>query len=370
MMKLDKSLVEEIGFNPYYQMVDGKQYVDLASNDYLGLANDDRVKAASMKAIKEYGVSGCGTPIATGYNALFQKVEQRLSAFTGLDETILFPSCYQANTGLFLNIVQKEDIILFDRLAHSSLIQGIRAAGCKIQPFLHNDMNHLQAILNRTKGQKIFIVTESVFSTEGSIAPLNEIVKLCEQYGAMPIVDDSHGIGVLGSQGGGILEHFQIKDFKGIYTASLGKALANSGGMIAGRGEVIEYLRYYCPHLIYSTAITPAALGGIDGVLDVLSAEFSKRSARMWKYKSVIEKEVNGLIHGEAPINAILTGDAKRTILLSKLLFERNILSTPFIEPSVPKNQGVVRLIAGAGLTEDQVKAAISAIKESLCVIS
>lgn len=370
MTKLDRSLIEEIGFNPYYQMMDGKQYVDLASNNYLGLAGDDRVKSAAIQAIREYGVSMCGTPIATGYTALFQRVEQRLSEFTGLEEAILFPSCYQANNGLFANLVKKEDIILFDRLAHSSLIQGIRAVGCKIQPFLHNDMNHLQTILDRTRGRKIFVVTESVFSTEGSIAPLDEIIKLCDQYGAMPMVDDSHGIGVLGSQGGGILKHFQIRDFKGIYTASLGKALVGSGGMIAGRGEVIEYLRYYCPHLIYSTAVTPATLGGIDGVLDVLADEFRERSARMWKYKSLIENAVDGLIPGEAPVNAILTGEAKKTIRLAKLLFERNILSTPFIEPSVPANQGVVRLIAGAGLTGDQVQAAIDAIKESLCVIS
>ena len=367
MLKLDTSLVEQVGFNPYYNIIPEGKYIDLASNNYLGLAAHDSVKQSAIDAILKYGASMCGTPVATGYIDLFQKLERRLSGFVGLPETIIFPSCYQANNGLFSAIAAPGDLIIVDRDAHSSLIQGIKAVGCKIVPFLHNDMDHLERILLRSKGYKqTFIVTESVFSTEGSIAPVAEIEKLCVKYNATAVVDDSHGIGVLGKRGGGVLAHFGIKDFTGIYTASLGKAMANNGGMISGRHEIISYLRYYCPQLVYSTAITPATLGGIDGALDVIDNDFPRLHSRMWEYKHMINQAFPTIPKSEAPINSIPTGVAYDTLLMSKKLFERGILSTPFIEPSVPKHQGIVRLIAGAGLTQAQVKTAINAIGECL----
>jgi len=364
MLELDRSLVEEIGFNPYYYSFDNKKYIDLASNNYLGLAENEKVKESAIDAIRKYGTSMCGTPIATGYIELFEETERRLSEFVNLDQTIIFPSCYQANNGIFGVLANKEDIIIFDRFAHSSLIQGIKAVGCKISPFLHNDMNHLEQILSRSQSFKqLFVVTESVFSTEGSIAPFKEIDLLCKKYNAVPIVDDSHAIGVIGKDGKGILQYQSITDFNGIYTASLGKAFANNGGMVAGNNKTIEYLRHYCPQLIYSTAIAPASLGGINGVLDVLAADFEELSSRMWRYKNLIYNSIDNIIKSEAPINSINTGTAKETILLSKKLFENGILSTPFIEPSVPKNEGIVRLIAGAGLSEEQIKCVVEKIK-------
>ena len=367
MLILDRSLVDEVGFNPYYQLMDKDKYIDLASNNYLGLADDIRVKRASISAIEQYGTSMCGTPIATGYISLFSELERRLSAFVGLEDTIIFPSCYQANNGIFASMADKDDLIIVDRYAHSSLIQGIKAVGCKISPFLHNDMNHLEKILARSQRyRQIFVVTESVFSTEGSIAPLDEISALCERYGALTIVDDSHGIGVLGKNGGGILEYLGMTNYQGIYTASLGKALANSGGVVAGTRKIIEVLRYYCPQLIFSTAVTPATLGGINGVLDVIETDFELLSKRMWHYKEIINQSGNYFMKSQAPINAIPTGSAKNTLMLAKKLFEYGIFTTPFIEPSVPKNEGVVRMIAGAGLTEQQVHYAIEKIKVSV----
>jgi len=247
-LKVDKSLAEKIGFNPYYcnlesglddpLIIDGKPFINLASNNYLGLAADARVKQAMIAAILKYGASLCGTPIATGNIDLYQQTEAELARFVGLEAAVVLPSCYQANNGLFTAVAGKDDLIVVDHFAHSSLIQGVKAVGCKIRPFLHNDMDHLQQILKQaSKYRHTFIVTESVFSTEGSIAPLNEIVKLAIQYGAIPVVDDSHGIGVIGQGGRGILAESNLGDFQGIYTASLGKALANGGGVIAGKAK-------------------------------------------------------------------------------------------------------------------------------------
>jgi len=368
MLEVDKSLAEKVGFNPYYSIFDNKVYIDLASNNYLGLAEHEKVKSSAVSAIQKYGVSMCGTPIATGYTELFKDTEERLSKFVGLDDTIIFPSCYQANNGFFSILANKEDFVIVDRLAHSSLIQGIKMIGCKITPFLHNDMNHLESILKRSgKFKRIFVVTESVFSTEGSIAPLDIIAVLCENYGAVPVVDDSHGIGVIGENGKGVLERFNLSNFNGIYTASLGKAIANTGGMVSGNGKIIEYLRYYCSQLVYSTALPPAVLGGINGALDVIASDFGKLSDTMWNYKRLIYNEIGGLtdklIKSESPINAVKTNSAEETLKLTKKLFENRIYVTPFIEPSVPVDCGVVRMIAGAGLTEEQVKCAINKIK-------
>ena len=375
---LDESLAEVAGHNPYYRRIDsgldakilvnGHKMIDLASNNYLGLATDNRVKLAAVEAVQKYGVSLCGTPIATGYIDLYQRLEEKLSSFIGLEETIILPSCYQANNGLFSCIAGPQDLIVVDRLAHSSLIQGIKATGCKIRPFLHNNLEHLEGILQRSTGyRQVFVVTESVFSTEGSIAPFKEIVQLCENYHALPVIDDSHGIGVLGKSGQGILEEQGIEGFRGIYTASLGKAMANSGGMISGEKRLIDYLRYYCSHLVYSTALTPAILAGTEAVLDIIQSDFGAIKSRLLTYQQEIyESLVEGgftVVPGEAPINSIQSGSKEATFILAKKLYEKGILSTPFIEPSVPVGEGRVRLIAGANLTQDTMAEAAEIIQ-------
>lgn len=377
-LRVDESLAKDTDFNPYYLTlnsglsekiyVNGCEMIDLASNNYLGLADDIRVKQAAVDAIYEYGTSLCGTPIATGYIDLYQKLERELSSFVGLEETIILPSCYQANNGLFNCIAGSQDLIVVDRLAHSSLIQGIKASGSKIRPFLHNNLEHLDDILQRSRDyRQVFVVTESVFSTEGSIAPCKEIVQLCEKYQAIPIIDDSHGLGVLGKSGQGILEEQKIEGYKGIYTASLGKAISNSGGMISGAKSLINYLRYYCSHLVYSTALTPAALAGISAVLDIIHSEFPGIKKRLVSHqRRIYEALMEGgfkVISGEAPINSIQTGSKEETFILAKKLYAKGILSTPFIEPAVPSNEGRVRLIAGAGLSSDTISEAVEIIK-------
>lgn len=366
----NREIEKRAGFNPYYKeiqsglddsiIIEGREFIDLASNNYLGIANDGRIKVAIISAVDKYGASLCGTPVATGYVDIMKRLEEKLAKFVGLEDSIILPSCYQANNGLFTSIAKKEDLILVDRFAHSSLVQGIMTAGCKIRPFLHNNLEHLNTILEKSSSYgQIFVVTESVFSTDGSIAPLKGITEICERFGAVPIVDDSHGIGVIGPNGRGILEQQEIEGFNGIYTASLGKGLANSGGMIAADKKTIEYLRYYCPHLVYSTALPPSVLAGIEKTIEIIENEYDCISKKMWKYKEQIYNSlVNAgfdVIDGDAPINSIMTGSTENTIMLAKNFFENGILSTPFVEPSVPINQGKVRLIAGANLKEETI---------------
>ncbi|MBN2036329.1 MAG: pyridoxal phosphate-dependent aminotransferase family protein [Chitinispirillaceae bacterium] len=359
----DLSLAEKIGFNPYYQKItrggQGKLTIaatglfDLASNDYLGLATDPRVTAAMSDASHRYGASFCGTPIAAGYAAVLAELESALAGMTGCEAAVIFPSCYQANCSLFGSIADARDAIIVDHYAHASLVQGIRSSGARVKPFLHNDLDHLEKQLAAsTTFRRLFVVTESVFSTEGSIAPFDRIVRLCRRYHAVPIIDDSHGIGVIGKGGRGVLEHCDIRDFDGIYTASLGKALANTGGVIAGRRALIDYLRYTCPGLIYSTALVPASAAGLLAALAIVIHEFPRLGKTMWSNHQKLVTSLNGagfsLKAGEAPIASVMCGPSETTLACAKQLFEQGILSTPFIPPSVPENQGVVRLIIGA----------------------
>jgi len=372
--RLNDQVARQAGFNPYYPLIqsalddpliiDGREFINLASNNYLGLANDPRVVKAAITGLKEYGVSMCSTPVAAGYSELFSKTEKALSGFSGLAETLIFPSCYQANNGLFQAIAHPEDLVLVDRFAHSSLLEGIKTAGCRYRPFRHNDLDHLEEIMKRSNQyNQVFVVTESVFSTEGSISPFREINELCLRHGAIPVVDDSHGIGVIGRTGRGILEHSGIRDFQGIYTASLGKALATAGGMIGGKKSLMDYLRYSVSHLLYSTAILPAALQALLKVLEIINQEFPEISARMWKYTHTLS---GGLLESGytltgtiTPIVSICTGDPVQTLLLSKEMYENGILGTPFIYPSVPEKEGRIRLISGANLKPESIERAV-----------
>jgi len=284
----------------------------------------------------------------------------------GLEDSTIFPSCYQANVGIFPAVAGKEDVILFDHYAHASLVTGIRTVGCRALAFLHNDIGHLESLLRRVSGcRRIFVVTESVFSTEGSIAPLREIVRLCGAYGAVPVVDDSHGIGVLGKRGRGILEEQAIEDYPGVYTASLGKAIGNFGGMVAGSARFVGYLRYACSSLIYSTALPPAILLGIEKSLEIVEREFPFRAERMWRYKKLISARLQALgfsvLNGQAPITSVACGGLLDTLRFARELYSQKILVTPFVPPSVPPDMGRVRFIAGADLEESSVERALEA---------
>lgn len=374
---IDRALVESLAYNPYYQPLsglnggrprcDGHPCWDLASNDYLGLASSERLKEAMAAALHEYGSSQCGTPIATGYARILAELEQELARFVGLEDALVFPSCYQANTSLFSAIATARDVIMVDQYAHASLAFGIKTVGCKIRPFRHNDPEHLERQLAASAGcPQIFVVTESVFSTEGSVAPLDTIIDLCERYEAIPVVDDSHGLGVLGKRGRGILEEKQIADFTGIYTASLGKALANLGGVIAGKKAFIDFFRYSCPGLIYSTAIPPVCAAGIIEALRMITAEFGHWGATMWNNHRLLVDKLRQrgfrLNNGSAPIASIRCGSAANTLALAKQFFEQHLLATPFIPPSVPPDQGVLRLIVGAKLDGHTLQAVLDAL--------
>ncbi|MBU4487335.1 MAG: pyridoxal phosphate-dependent aminotransferase family protein [Candidatus Delongbacteria bacterium] len=371
-------LINEINFNPYYQKIDsgadlyvridGKKYLNLASNNYLALSNDKRIIASMKDSLDKYGASMCGTPIACGNVDIYENAAVYISKFLSMEETIFYPSCYQANIAVFNTLAKVNDVIFVDRFAHSSLIEGIRSAGCKIKPFRHNDPKHLENLIkNSNSYENMFVVTESVFSTEGSIAPFDDIYELCLKYDAVPVVDDSHGIGVIGATGKGILEEKKITDYEGIYTASTGKALGISGGIVSSSHNTINFLRYNSSALIFSTALPPVLIAGTIKAFEIIEAEGEKLVSRLSRNKKYLYEHLQScgfdLNNSEASVCSVRTGSNENTFKVCKYLFEKDILTTPFIYPSVSKNKGIVRMIPRVDLDTDQLDHVINSFK-------
>lgn len=373
----EDKLVKSLGCSPYYQkigsgaelhvQIGGKRYLNLASNNYLALANHPEVIAEMKRALDVYGASMCGTPVACGSVELYQKATEYISRFLGVEDAILYPSCFQANVSAIGALVTADDVVYVDRNSHSSIVEGIRATGCKIMPFRHNRVDHLfELIRNPGKFHNRFVATESVFSTEGSIAPFDEIYALALEHDLIPIVDDSHGIGVIGKTGKGILEEKHISNYEGIYTASTGKALGISGGFVCGSHHVIEFLRYSSPGLLYSTALPPVLIAGTLKALEIVSGKGREMvqalSANKDHLYGKLQQSGFRLCPSEAYICSLLTGPNEKTFRIYLALFDAGILTTPFIHPSVAKNRGVVRMIPRIDLHRDQMDHVIASL--------
>lgn len=372
----EDKLVHLLGFNPYYQKIDsgadlyvtinGEQYLNLASNNYLALANHPEIISVMKDALDKYGASMCGTPVACGKVDVYQQAADAISGFLGLEDTIIYPSCYQANVAVINALVKPEDVVFVDRNAHSSIIEGIRATGCKIKPFKHNSVDYLADLIRKSAVfANRFVATESVFSTEGSIAPFDEIYRLAMENDVIPIIDDSHGIGVIGETGKGILEEKHITNYEGVYTASTGKALGVAGGFVSSSFEIIEYLRYSSPGLLYSTAIPPTLLAGTIKALEIVSREGRELVKALSANKAYLYDNLRRqgfpLLQSEAFVCSLLAGSNETTFRISSALFENKILTTPFIYPSVAKNQGVIRMIPRRDLSPKEMDHVITA---------
>lgn len=366
----EDKLVHKLKFNPYYQKIDsgadlyieinGVKYLNLASNNYLALANDPELITEMKKALDKYGASMCGTPVACGKVDIYQEATDLISKFLGMEDTILYPSCYQANVSAIRAVVKPEDVVFVDRNAHSSIIEGIKASRCKMKPFLHNNVAHLSDLIRKSENFKNrFVATESVFSTEGSIAPFDEIYELALEKDVIPIIDDSHGIGVIGKTGKGILEEKHIYNYEGIYTASTGKALGVAGGFVSSNYQIIEFLRYSSPGLLYSTAIPPTLIAGTIKALEIISRKGKElvqalSDNKNYLYNNLAENGFN-IIPSEAFICSLMSGSNENTFRINIALVEDKILTTPFVYPSVAKNKGVIRMIPRIDLTRDQM---------------
>jgi len=344
----------------------GKEVINLCANNYLGLSNHPELIKAAHSALEQYGFGLSSVRFICGTQTIHKELEQRLAKFLGLEDCILYSSCFDANGGLFETLLGEEDAIISDALNHASIIDGIRL--CKAQRFRYanNDMNDLETQLKAASSARYkMIATDGVFSMDGIIADLDKVCDLAEKYGAMVMVDDSHAVGFVGKHGRGTHEHRNVMNRVDIITGTLGKALGGaSGGYIAGKREIVEWLRQRSRPYLFSNSLAPAITATTLHVLDMLEKDQSLIK-KLWDNTSYFRNEMTKLgftiIKGEHPIVPVMLGDAKVAQEMAAALLNEGIYVIGFSFPVVPKGQARIRTQISAGHSRQDLERAVAA---------
>ena len=343
------------------------EVIMLTSNNYLGLADHREIVHAAEKAERDYGYGLASVRFICGTQTIHRELEARIARFFGTEDTILYGSCWNANEGLFQTIATEEDAIISDELNHASIIDGVRLSKARKERFKNRDMNDLRRALEATKDARNKIVmTDGVFSMEGSVAPLPEMVELCREYGAFLVVDESHGTGVLGATGRGTAEELGVFGKIDAYTSTLGKALGGShGGFTTGPKVLIDYLRQKSRPYLFSNTLPPAVVMGSIAALDLVEKDTTlvDRLRENTRYFRTQLTE-NGVTvrEGITPIVPIIIGDTAKAIAMSQELLRRGVYVSGFGYPVVPQGQARLRCQISAAHTREHLDRAIVAI--------
>ncbi|MGC8722207.1 MAG: glycine C-acetyltransferase [Caldisericaceae bacterium] len=340
--------------------IDGRKMLNLCANNYLGLITESKVKESAKKAIDEYGVGAGAVRTIAGTLKLHEELERKLAAFKGAEAVILLQSGILANIATIPLVVGENDLIFSDELNHASIIDGCRLSKGQIIRFKHLDMTDLKQQLEDYKdfpGRKL-IVTDGVFSMDGDIAPLPDIVEIAEKYGAMTMVDDAHGEGVLGDHGRGILSHFHLEGKVDIDVGTLSKAFGVIGGYVAGPKILIEYMKQRARPFLFSTPLSPADAASLIAVTDLLESD-DALVKKLWRNSSYIKtkfKEAGfNTGHSQTPITPVIIGDEKVTKEFSRLLFEEGVFAQGIVAPTVPKGTARIRVMVSAAHSKEDI---------------
>src|SRR5215210_3683458 len=345
------------------------EVVMLTSNNYLGLANHPAIVEAAEKGERDYGYGLASVRFICGTQTIHRQLEQKIAEFFGTEDTILYGSCWNANEGLFQTVALEEDAIISDELNHASIIDGIRLSKAKKERFKNRDMNDLRRALEATKdARNKIVVTDGVFSMEGSLAPLEEEVELTKQYGAFFVVDDSHATGVIGKTGRGTGEELGVFGKIDAYTSTLGKALGGShGGFTTGPKTLVEYLRQKSRPYLFSNTLPPAVVMGSLAAIDLVQKDtsFVDRLHENTRYfREQLTARGVTVREGIHPIVPIIIGDTARAISMSQELLRRGVYVSGFGFPVVPQGQARLRCQISAAHTREHLDRAIAAIVE------
>jgi glycine C-acetyltransferase len=343
--------------------------LNLCANNYLGLANHPQVIAAAHKALDEYGYGMASVRFICGTQTLHKELEQRISEFLGTEDTILYPSCFDANGGLFETILDAEDAVISDALNHASIIDGIRLSKAQRFRYQNNDMPDLEQQLKKAESANMrLIASDGVFSMDGTIADLQSICDLADKYNALTMIDDCHATGFLGESGRGTHEYRDVMGRIDIITGTLGKALGGaSGGYTSGRKEVIGWLRQRSRPYLFSNSVAPTIVAASIAVFDLLQEDSSLREQlhdNAAYFRSKMTERGFDLKPGEHPIIPIMLGDARLATEMADRLLERGVYVVGFSFPVVPQGQARIRTQMSAGLSKSQLDQAISAFSD------
>jgi len=348
---------------------DGKEVINLASNNYLGLTTHPKLRRAALGAVRQYGVGSGAVRTISGTMTLHMQLEERIAAFKNVEACVVFQSGFAANAGTVAAILGPDDHIISDELNHASIIDGCRLSRAKIHVFPHKDVaaaGKTLADLRDTPGRKL-LISDGVFSMDGDIAPLPGLVEAAEKHGAIMMVDDAHASGVLGRNGRGTIDHFGLHGRVHIQVGTLSKAIGVLGGYVCGSRDLIEFLYHRARPFLFSTSHPPAVAAACLAAFDVLEQE-PKRIQALWENTEYFKKGLTsaGFDTGmsETPITPVMAGEAKAAHELSKALFDEGVLATGIGFPTVPKGKARVRTIVTATHTKDELDQALKVFRK------
>ncbi|WP_017303094.1 8-amino-7-oxononanoate synthase [Spirulina subsalsa] len=323
--------------------LEGKKVINFASNDYLGLAGDDRLIEAAVQAVREYGTGSTGSRLISGHRPLHQQLEQAIAALKQTEDALVFSSGYLANLGAIAALVGSRDLILGDQYNHSSLKNGAILSGAKTIDYLHNNLEDLESKLKQYRAdyRRCLITTDTVFSMDGDLCPLPELLQLAQDYEAMLLVDEAHATGVMGARGAGCVEHFNCTGAALIQVGTLSKALGSLGGYVAGSKVLIDFLRNRAPSWIYTTGLSPADTAAALAALEIVQTEPERRNTIFENVKFIKENLINQfeILPSESPILCLKVDSPKMALDYAQKLYDGGIFLPAIRPPTVPTSR-------------------------------
>lgn len=366
--------LQALGIYPYYKpissgqdpvvtMADGKKVLMFGSNSYLGLSDDPRLKEAAIAAIKKYGTSCSGSRFLNGTLDLHEDLEAKLANFVGKEAAVTYSTGFQVNLGVVSCLGFRGGYTFLDSLDHACIIDGSRLGFADVRKFSHNDMTMLEHKMSIVPADAPkLVVIDGVYSMEGDIAPLPEIVALCEKYNASVMVDDAHSLGVFGENGSGTASHFGLTDKTDLIMGTFSKSFGSLGGFIAGDSEVISFIKHNSRSLIFSASMTPAAVAAASKALDIMISEPERRE-NLWKVTRHAQKAFkdNGFDtgHTQSPIIPLFVRDTIKAMRIVRAAYDQGLFVTPVIAPAVPENDVLIRFALMATHSIAQVDEAV-----------
>lgn len=331
-------------------VIDGREFLNFSSNDYLGLANDPVLKRTARTATQRWGVGGGASRLVCGNLAPYEELERKLAAFKGKEAAIVFSSGYAANIGTITALVEEGDIVILDKLDHASIIDGARQSGATIRVYPHKNLKKLEDLLKQSgKSRRRIIITETIFSMDGDAAPLAEIVALKEKYSAWLMLDEAHATGIFGANRRGLAETTGVENKVDVTLGTLSKALGCVGGFVAGSQTLIDYLRNRARSLIYSTALPPSVCAAATAAVDfVMSEAGAGRRDKLWENVQAME--------AKNPIIPIIIGDERVAVERSRQLYDKGIFVPAIRYPTVPKNKARLRVTVSAAHSAEDIQ--------------
>lgn len=369
---------QEMGIYPYFApiqevkgnkvKVDGQEMIMVGSNNYLGLIDHPMVMKAAQDAVEKYGVATCGSRFLNGTLDIHVELERRLAEYMRKEAALAFSTGFQTNQGIISTIIRDGEAIITDMMVHASVIDAARLSRGETHRFKHNDMEDLEKILaSLDENQGKMIVVDGIFSMEGDLANLPAIIKLAKKYKAKLMVDDAHGIGVMGKNGRGTCEHFGVEDDVDLVMGTFSKSFSSLGGFVAGEAKVISYIKHFARSLIFSASITPASVATVLATMEIIETEPERRE-KLWKITRKMKSGFQSLGYNtgptETPIIPVIIGQDELTFMLWKLLRDDGLFTNPVIYPAVPKEQSLIRTSYSATHTEEELDRVLESFRK------